>query len=107
MSGRGDVLDAVVVGGGFAGLAVSGALKAAGLSHVVFERSRPCQTWLTQRWDSFRMNTPNLLTVMPGANRRGGPGSGGTMAPAFSMQDVAAIQREVKIVSAVADWTAR
>ena len=62
----GTVVDAVVVGGGFAGLAVSGALKAAGLSHVVFERSRPCQTWLTQRWDSFRMNTPNLLTVMPG-----------------------------------------
>lgn len=66
MADRRDVLDAVVVGGGFAGLAVSGALKAAGLRHVVFERDRPCQTWLTQRWDSFRMNTPNVLTVMPG-----------------------------------------
>ena len=66
MPDRGEVLDAVVVGGGFAGLAVSGALKAAGLGHVIFEKSRPCQTWLTQRWDSFRMNTPNLLTVMPG-----------------------------------------
>ena len=71
MPDRRDVLDAVVVGGGFAGLAVSGARKAAGLSHVVFERSRPCQTWLTQRWDSFRMNTPNLLTVMPGEAYRG------------------------------------
>ena len=64
-------LDAVVVGGGFAGLAVSRALKAAGLSHLVFERDRPCQTWLTQRWDSFRMNTPNVLTVMPGEEYRG------------------------------------
>ena len=71
MPDRRDVLDAVVVGGGFAGLAVSGALKAAGLSHVVFEKSRPCQTWLTQRWDSFRMNTPNVLTVMPGEVYRG------------------------------------
>ncbi len=61
-----NVLDAVVVGGGYAGLAVSGAMKAAGLSHVVFEKSRPCQTWMTQRWDSFRMNTPNVVTVMPG-----------------------------------------
>ena len=66
MPERREILDTVVVGGGFAGLAVSGALKAAGLSHVVFEKSRPCQTWLTQRWDSFRMNTPNVLTTMPG-----------------------------------------
>jgi putative flavoprotein involved in K+ transport len=71
MADPGEVLDAVVVGGGFAGLAVSGAMQAAGLSHVVFERSRPCETWLTQRWDSFRMNTPNLLTVMPGEVYRG------------------------------------
>jgi putative flavoprotein involved in K+ transport len=71
MPDRRDVLDAVVVGGGFSGLAVSGALKAAGLDHLVFEKSRPCQTWLTQRWDSFRMNTPNLLTVMPGETWRG------------------------------------
>ena len=61
----------MVVGGGFAGLAASGAMKAAGLSHVVFEKSRPCQTWLTQRWESFRMNTPNVLTVMPGEVYRG------------------------------------
>ncbi|MFO1141550.1 MAG: NAD(P)/FAD-dependent oxidoreductase [Amaricoccus sp.] len=66
MAGRREEFDTVVVGGGFAGLAVSRALQAAGLSHLVFERDRPCQTWLTQRWDSFRMNTPNVLTVMPG-----------------------------------------
>jgi putative flavoprotein involved in K+ transport len=71
MRNNGKVLEAVVVGGGFAGLAVSGALKAAGLDHVVFERNRPCQTWTSQRWDSFRMNTPNVLTVMPGDTYRG------------------------------------
>jgi putative flavoprotein involved in K+ transport len=32
----------------------------------VFERHRACETWRTQRWSSFRMNTPNVQTVMPG-----------------------------------------
>ena len=59
-------LDAVVVGAGWAGLAVSHGLKAAGLRHVVFEKHRVCETWRTQRWNSFRMNTPNVQTVMPG-----------------------------------------
>lgn len=58
--------DAVIVGAGWAGLGVSNALKLAGLSHIVFEKSRLCETWRTQRWDSFRMNTPNIQTVMPG-----------------------------------------
>jgi putative flavoprotein involved in K+ transport len=59
-------LDAVIVGGGFHGLGVSAALQRAGLSHRVLERARPCETWRSQRWDSFRMNTPNVQTVMPG-----------------------------------------
>lgn len=59
-------LDAVVVGAGWAGLSVSNALQAAGLAHVVLEQHRVCETWRTQRWDSFRMNTPNVQTVMPG-----------------------------------------
>lgn len=55
----------VVIGAGWAGIGVSYVLKKAGLSHVVLERSRICETWRTQRWSSFRMNTPNVLTVMP------------------------------------------
>jgi putative flavoprotein involved in K+ transport len=74
-SGRGTVtdrnLDAVIVGAGWAGLSVSHALKALGLRHVVFERHRICETWRTQRWDSFHMNTPNVQTVMPGERYRG------------------------------------
>jgi putative flavoprotein involved in K+ transport len=64
-------LDAVVVGAGWAGLSASSALKAAGFRHVVFERHRTCETWRTQRWMSFRMNTPNVQTVMPGDTYRG------------------------------------
>ena len=71
-------LDAAVVGGGWAGLSVSAALQAAGLRHLVLEKRRICETWRMQRWDSFRMNTTNALTVMPGA-RYGGDDPDGFM----------------------------
>nr|WP_183721580.1 NAD(P)/FAD-dependent oxidoreductase [Rhizobium sp. BK060] len=66
MNGSADVLDAVVVGAGWAGLGVSYWLARRGLRHSVLERGRIGETWRTQRWDSFRMNTPNVQTVMPG-----------------------------------------
>ncbi len=59
-------LDVAVIGAGWAGLGVSYALQQAGLRHVVFERHRICETWRTQRWSTFRMNTPNVLSVLPG-----------------------------------------
>ncbi len=64
-------LDVVVIGAGWAGVSVSYALKRDGLRHAVFERDRICETWRTQRWSSFRMNTPNLLTVLPGDRYEG------------------------------------
>ena len=71
MTDKGDILDAVVIGGGWAGLGVSHALTRAGLGHRVLERGRIGQTWRTQRWNSFRMNTPNIQTVMPGDRYNG------------------------------------
>jgi putative flavoprotein involved in K+ transport len=71
MTGKDDTLDAVVVGAGWAGLGVSYLLAQAGLRHRVLERRRIAETWRTQRWDSFHMNTPNLLTVMPGDHYEG------------------------------------
>ncbi|MCW2239025.1 flavin-containing monooxygenase [Azospirillum canadense] len=65
------ILDAAVVGAGWAGLGVSHALSQAGLRHCVLERGRIGETWRTQRWDSFRMNTPNRVTVMPGDHYEG------------------------------------
>jgi len=59
-------LDAVIVGGGQAGLGVSYFLQQNGNSHVVFERGRIGESWLSQRWDSFQLNTPNLRNVLPG-----------------------------------------
>lgn len=61
-----DVLDTVIVGAGWAGLAVSHALMERGVLHKVLERGHVGETWRTQRWDSFHMNTDNTQTVMPG-----------------------------------------
>jgi putative flavoprotein involved in K+ transport len=66
-----EVLDAVVIGAGWAGLGVSRGLRQAGASHVVLERARIGETWRTQRWDSFRFNLPRVLTVMPGDRYEG------------------------------------
>jgi putative flavoprotein involved in K+ transport len=60
--------ETVVVGGGPAGLAVSSRLAAAGREHIVFERGRVGDTWRTQRWDRFRLNTPGWMTGLPDAD---------------------------------------
>jgi len=64
-------LDAAVIGAGWAGLGVSYVLAKAGLSHRVLERGRIAETWLTQRWDSFYLNTTKFQTVMPGDRYEG------------------------------------
>ena len=71
MSSNADVLDAVVIGAGWAGLGVSHALTRRGLRHRVLEQGRIGETWRTQRWDSFRMNTPNSRSIMPGDSYNG------------------------------------
>lgn len=56
----------VVVGAGQAGLAVSYLLTEAKVSHVVVERGRVGESWRSQRWDSFSLNTPNWSNRLPG-----------------------------------------
>ncbi len=63
------MIDAVVVGAGPAGLSASYALAQRGVEHVVLERGRVGETWLGRRWDSFRLNTPHWMNVLPGASR--------------------------------------
>lgn len=63
-------VDCVVVGAGPAGLAASAALTGRGVDHVVLERGRVGESWRTQRWDSFRLNTPGWANRMLGEQAR-------------------------------------
>src|SRR4028118_269051 len=62
------ILDVIVVGAGHAGLSASYFLKKAGLSHKLFERGKTGESWRSQRWNSFVLNTVNKLNVLPGAS---------------------------------------
>jgi putative flavoprotein involved in K+ transport len=64
-------VETIVIGAGWAGLGVSYVLAKAGLSHRVLERGRIGETWRTQRWDSFHLNTPKFQAVMPGDRYEG------------------------------------
>ena len=57
--------DCIVVGAGAAGVTASHALAEAGVEHLVLERGMVGNTWATQRWDAFRLNTPGSMNVLP------------------------------------------
>jgi putative flavoprotein involved in K+ transport len=59
-------VDTVVVGAGHAGLATSYALRRRAVDHVVLERGRIGETWLSKRWDAFRLNTPGWMNRLYG-----------------------------------------
>ena len=64
--------DAVIVGGGQAGLAVSYYLRIEARDHVVLEQAeKPAEVWRNHRWDSFTLNTPNWQSRLPGADHPG------------------------------------
>ena len=64
MTEVGEQHEALVIGGGSAGLAVSHELKRLGLDHAVLERGRIGQSW-RDRWDSFCLVTPNWSVQLP------------------------------------------
>lgn len=63
--------DAIVIGAGQAGLAMSHCLAARGIDHLVLERGRVAERWRSERWDSLRLLTPNWMTRLPGQSYRG------------------------------------
>ena len=56
----------IIVGAGQAGLAASYHLKQRNIDHILIDRGRPGESWLSQRWDSFVLNTPNVANSLPG-----------------------------------------
>lgn len=59
-------IDCLVIGGGQAGLGVSRELGARGVEHLVLEQGRIGDSWRSQRWDSFALNTPAWMNRLPG-----------------------------------------
>ncbi len=57
---------AIIIGAGQAGLAMSWCLGRRGVAHVALERGRIGERWRSERWDSLRLLTPNWLTRLPG-----------------------------------------
>jgi len=64
-------VETVVIGAGQAGLAASYFLAAHGREHLVLERGRVGETWRTERWDGFALNTPNWGQQLPGFHYAG------------------------------------
>jgi putative flavoprotein involved in K+ transport len=60
------LVDVIVIGAGHAGLSISYHLKELHLDHIVFEQGKIGDSWRNQRWDSFRLNTPNKFNLLPG-----------------------------------------
>ena len=51
-------VETLVIGGGQAGLAVSGHLGKRGKEHLLIERRRIAERWRAERWDSLVANGP-------------------------------------------------
>jgi putative flavoprotein involved in K+ transport len=64
-------VEAVVIGAGQSGLAMSRCLGQAGIEHVVLERGRVAERWRSERWDSLRLLTPNWQSRLPGFRYQG------------------------------------
>jgi len=59
-------INLIIVGAGQAGLGASYFLKQKKIEHVVLEQGRIGESWLSQRWDTFKLNTPNHVSTLPG-----------------------------------------
>ena len=59
-------VEALVVGCGQAGLAMSEHLSACGVPHLVLERHRIAERWRSERWDSLVANGPAWHDRFPG-----------------------------------------
>lgn len=92
-------MDAIVIGAGQAGLAMSRCLQERGLHHLVLERGRIGQRWRHERWDSFTLLSPNWQTRLPGRCYAGDDPEG-----FMTGREVAAMLTEYAAESATPVW---
>jgi cation diffusion facilitator CzcD-associated flavoprotein CzcO len=78
-----DVLDALVIGGGQAGLSTSYHLRRRGIRHVVLDADAgPGGAW-QHRWDSLTMADVHGIATLPDAETLTGAGRANTVVPAY------------------------
>jgi len=75
--------DVIVIGAGHSGLAISRFLNRRNVEHMILERGEVANSWITERWDSLKLLTPNWQSRLPGYHYAG-PNPDGFM----SMQEV-------------------
>lgn len=68
-------VEALVVGAGQAGVAMSEHLSNCGTPHLVVERHRIAERWRSERWDSLVANGPAWHDRFPGLEFSGDPGA--------------------------------
>ncbi|MEM9498434.1 MAG: NAD(P)-binding domain-containing protein [Pseudomonadota bacterium] len=78
-----DTTTTVIVGAGHAGLSMSRALAERNVDHIVLDRGRPGNAWITERWDSLQMLTPNWANKLPGTSHAGSDPDGFMSGKAF------------------------
>ena len=69
-------VDALVIGAGHSGLAISRLLTARSIDHVILERGEIANSWRRERWDSLRLLTPNWQSRLPGYSYSGDDSDG-------------------------------
>lgn len=72
---RRDPIDAIIIGGGQAGLATSYHLKTLGIDHVILDENEETGASWRNRWDSLRLFTPGRYNSLPGKPYPGPPNS--------------------------------
>lgn len=68
---KSEIFDVIIIGAGHGGLSVSYFLKEQNVNHIVFEKGKIGDSWRSQRWDSFTLNTPNRISMLPGDTYEG------------------------------------
>ena len=81
---QGSRTDVLIVGAGHAGLSASYLLQQRGIRHAVLERGEIGNSWRRERWDSFRLLTPNWRVRLPDFHYAGGDPQGFMNAAEFT-----------------------
>ena len=69
-------VETLIIGAGQAGLTLSYHLTAQRRPHVLLDRGRVGERWRSERWDSFKLLTPNWQTGLPGLDYHGNDPNG-------------------------------